>query len=515
MTKSAALLAAALLSLLLRLDTCAAQCTPAIAQFFSTAPNTPTFFATRQTVDLNIDSIWQLSNTTALAFEFRAKVETALKWKNVIEWGVGSNADAVLLVRKTVGVFRYQTASGGTVSIVLANTHLLNFDSDDWYEFLFVIVKSTGRILVYVNSVLTADTGGNPASMLTSNIQVRFAGSANTVLVADALIYNSILTPGKRCPEQCIPNVQQLFSTDPSAISNVESRTSTGVQADLVMSTPSATAFAVSGRVEFTRTTVDNYRKFIDFNSAVTGTSVSFGLSIGVLTIRRQTGITSSFITSSFHNFFYGTGDTFDFLYMIYKSTKRAVLWLNGIRVIDTDTNGVGWLGTQAYDLTFEFASKLSNVVIYDQIVSPTTKCTLCVAGEFGRTCKPCVAGEYGIHGDSFCTSCMPNSNSPPSSRFLSNCTCNPGFSGQNAGHCAPCVAGKYKIAAGNGACTDCQALTFSNAVGATSNVCQNCPSDSVAVGATYCACNTGFVMNFQGICTQCTAGTYKGTPAP
>jgi len=42
---------------------------------------------------------------------------------------------------------------------------------------------------------------------------------------------------------------------------------------------------------------------------------------------------------------------------------------------------------------------------------------------------------------------------------------------------CTECEAGKYKIATANAACTNCLAGSYSMAVGATSHMCQGCPT--------------------------------------
>ena len=75
-------------------------------------------------------------------------------------------------------------------------------------------------------------------------------------------------------------------------------------------------------------------------------------------------------------------------------------------------------------------------------------------------------------------------------------------------------MAGKYKIATGDALCTNCVAGQYSVALGATSNVCQACQSDSYATEAsdsqTDCTCNSGYTGDNGGSCNACVAGKYK-----
>ena len=88
------------------------------------------------------------------------------------------------------------------------------------------------------------------------------------------------------------------------------------------------------------------------------------------------------------------------------------------------------------------------------------------------------------------------------------------GFTGPNGGPCAACVAGKFKIDSGSGACIDCGSGKYSTTVGATSDVCQACPTNSDAPQAsneqTDCTCDAGFTGSDGGACTACEGGKYK-----
>ena len=112
------------------------------------------------------------------------------------------------------------------------------------------------------------------------------------------------------------------------------------------------------------------------------------------------------------------------------------------------------------------------------------------------------------------CLSCPSNSFSPADSLMITACECNAGYVGANGGTCFACVAGKYKVSPGSAGCTDCLAGQYSTAVGAISNVCQDCPSHaSSPVGSTAvsnCLCNAGFSRTNTGMCVECAPGKYK-----
>ena len=132
------------------------------------------------------------------------------------------------------------------------------------------------------------------------------------------------------------------------------------------------------------------------------------------------------------------------------------------------------------------------------------TACTMCAAGKYkialgDAACSNCSAGQYSTvagAASNVCQGCPSNSNAPESSDEEADCTCNAGFSRDVGGLCIACVAGKYKIASGNAACSECLAGKYSTAVGATSDVCQACPSNSnsptASDEATDCACQEG-----------------------
>jgi len=112
------------------------------------------------------------------------------------------------------------------------------------------------------------------------------------------------------------------------------------------------------------------------------------------------------------------------------------------------------------------------------------------------------------------CHECPTNSNAPEASDEEVDCTCNAGSTGPDGGNCTQCEAGKYKVASGDAACTICSAGQYLTAVGATSNVCHERPTNSNAPEASDeevdCTCNAGSMGLDGGNCTQCEAGKYK-----
>ena len=129
------------------------------------------------------------------------------------------------------------------------------------------------------------------------------------------------------------------------------------------------------------------------------------------------------------------------------------------------------------------------------------------------------------------CTLCPTWSSSPQTSDNITDCTCNPGYTGPDGGPCTACVAGKYKPASGSEPCTLCDAGKSSTSVSATSSgtcntcpgrtydsddrtQCLACPSDSnspsLSDEITDCRCNVGYTGPDGGPCAACIAGKYK-----
>ena len=132
-----------------------------------------------------------------------------------------------------------------------------------------------------------------------------------------------------------------------------------------------------------------------------------------------------------------------------------------------------------------------------------------------GGNCAQCDAGKYkAVIGSTNCESCRADSDSPARSILVTACTCNTGFSGLDGGACTEWVAGKHKIAPRNAACSNCLAGQYSTAVGATSDVCQQCPPNSDAPEASDevvdCSCKVGSSGQDGGACTKCVANSFK-----
>ena len=125
-----------------------------------------------------------------------------------------------------------------------------------------------------------------------------------------------------------------------------------------------------------------------------------------------------------------------------------------------------------------------------------------------------CAAGTYKAgSGPAVCNACPRDSNAPLGSTTSTACTCNAGCTGPAGGTCVQCIAGKYKIAPGEATCDNCTAGQYSTAVGAASDVCQRCPTNSDASEASDqevdCTCNAGYTSE-SGVCAACETGTYK-----
>ena len=103
----------------------------------------------------------------------------------------------------------------------------------------------------------------------------------------------------------------------------------------------------------------------------------------------------------------------------------------------------------------------------------------------------------------------------------ITECICNTGSSGPNAGPCTRCAAGTYKDTTGDAPCTPCVVGLYSaNVVGAVNaSVCVNCNAGmySSVAGASACtSCTAGKYKNTTGtaLCTDCSVGYQAATGA-
>ena len=84
------------------------------------------------------------------------------------------------------------------------------------------------------------------------------------------------------------------------------------------------------------------------------------------------------------------------------------------------------------------------------------------------------------------CAFCPPNSSSIEGSALLTDCTCNPGWTGPNGTECTPCLPGFFKLQSGPMACDICDRGTYS---GRAQSSCTLCPANTYinTIGATSC----------------------------
>ena len=142
----------------------------------------------------------------------------------------------------------------------------------------------------------------------------------------------------------------------------------------------------------------------------------------------------------------------------------------------------------------------------------------LCNAGyELDLECVACASGTYKdtVSSVDTCTPCAADKTSPVASTSVDACVCNAGFTGADgADACSACDAGTFKAAIGSAACENCAEDTFSDASAAT--VCQDCIADSSAVAGSDsvddCICDVTFTrqeVDGSPVCIACLAGKF------
>jgi cysteine-rich repeat protein len=117
--------------------------------------------------------------------------------------------------------------------------------------------------------------------------------------------------------------------------------------------------------------------------------------------------------------------------------------------------------------------------------------------GDDGWTCLECSTGTYKDEAGSVaCSTCPLNANSSAASTNLSDCECNPGYTGPtgNGGICNSCAVNMYKEISGSAACLNCPTYSTS-------------PLTSDAI--TNCVCNLGYQGQPGENCTTCARGKY------
>jgi hypothetical protein len=157
--------------------------------------------------------------------------------------------------------------------------------------------------------------------------------------------------------------------------------------------------------------------------------------------------------------------------------------------------------------------------------VRGTVACTLCGSGKYSTASA---ATSPDVCGD-----CPRDTNAPPGSDELEDCTCNVGHTGRDGRACSNCPAGKYKSVTGSApctmcvagkhilieestavsACTDCPAGTYSASDRSKCKACTYYSTSAVSSGVeSDCNCNAGYTGPDGGPCVLCTPGYFKST---
>ena len=172
------------------------------------------------------------------------------------------------------------------------------------------------------------------------------------------------------------------------------------------------------------------------------------------------------------------------------------------------------------------------------------SNCSQCQTGKYSGVparesgCILCTSGKYSnataATQESTCKSCPLLSDSAAGASGLDACLCDAGTTGTH-GACVACVAGKYKSINGSSICIDCpsgswsgnerssscegcEAGKYSTVSSSTSDVCLDCPentiSDQGSGSIAECHCNMGYTGS-NGVCASCSPGTFKDSAGP
>jgi len=157
------------------------------------------------------------------------------------------------------------------------------------------------------------------------------------------------------------------------------------------------------------------------------------------------------------------------------------------------------------------------------------TACSKCAAGLYstaigaktGEVCQKCLSGFSG-EGYAQCDACPPHATALIASAFITDCKCDPGYTGDDGGTCYACAVGKFKPENGSRACYDCPLDTYLPYTAASFEIeCVECAANSITlqVGSDTvddCKCNVGYTSLVAGMdgegCTACAQGKYKNT---
>lgn len=114
----------------------------------------------------------------------------------------------------------------------------------------------------------------------------------------------------------------------------------------------------------------------------------------------------------------------------------------------------------------------------YTGLDGTTQDCVVCLAGTYkdvngSAACSKCSEGKYQpANGSRACINCPAFSGSIAASFNVSDCTCEPGYTGPAGGNCSACASGFFKAAYGSGACRRCLSNAFSNVSASTCSIC-------------------------------------------
>jgi len=157
------------------------------------------------------------------------------------------------------------------------------------------------------------------------------------------------------------------------------------------------------------------------------------------------------------------------------------------------------------------------------------TACSKCAAGLYstaigaktGEVCQKCTSGFSG-EGYAQCDACPPHATALIASAFITDCKCDPGYTGADGGTCYACAVGKFKPENGSRTCSDCPLDTYLPYTAASFEIeCVECAANSITlqVGSDTvddCKCSVGYTSLVAGMdgegCTACAQGKYKNT---
>lgn len=157
------------------------------------------------------------------------------------------------------------------------------------------------------------------------------------------------------------------------------------------------------------------------------------------------------------------------------------------------------------------------------------TACSKCAAGLYstaigaktGEVCLKCMSGFSG-EGYAQCDACPPYATAQIASSVITDCKCNPGYTGPDGGTCEECATGKFKPYNGSSVCTNCPLHTYLPFTGASLETeCLDCYDNSItlqtgSVAVQDCKCSIGYTSTVSGMdgneCEACTQGKYKNT---